>query len=394
MSSTNNLEQASKCPSIDFLDYLEVVAKHWKLIVKITIGTFILSIIVSLQLTKVYSSTTRVLPPQQDSGMISMMIGAMGSGMANIASDLLGKSTTADLYVGILKCETVKDAIIDKFKLKELYNEKYRLDIYKVLDKVVDISTGKKDGIISITVQDKDPKLATEIANAYVEQLSNVIIKLNSTGATQNRKFLEERISKTKSDLSQAEENLKSFQSKNKALDLTEQTKGTIKIAAELIAQLANEEIKLLSLQRALTDSSQEVKNQKLVVFNLKKQQNTLEGNLKGGAIPSIGSIPDLGQEYVRLTREFKIQENLLELFTKQYEMAKLTELNDVPTIQVIQKAIIPDKKIKPKRAVIVMLSTFTAFIFIILYVFAIESLDKLSQKDIDSLKRIKALFK
>jgi len=393
MQSTHPSESSTNGTSINLFEYLEVIAKSWKMIAIVTTVAFIISIIASLLQTKIYSSTTLILPPQQDSGMMNIMMGVMGSGMANIASDLLGGKSTADLYVGILNSDAVKDEVISKFKLKDIYKLEFRLDTYKKLDSAVDVSTGKKDGIISITVQDKDPKLATDIANAYVDILGNLLSRLNMTGATQNKRFLEERIAKTKIDLYLAEDNLKSFQSKNKTLDLTEQAKGTIKSVADLMAQLALEEVKQISLQRSLTDASQEVKNQKIIVTKLKEHINLLEGSKKGGSIPSVGSIPDLGQKNVRLLREFKIQETLLELLTKQYEMAKLTEINDVQTIQVIQKATIPDKKIKPKRAIIVIASTFIAFGVAIIYAFITDTICRLSKEDISRLNKIKALL-
>jgi len=255
----------------------------------------------------------------------------------------------------------------------DVYGKKFRFDTYKMLGNCVRIDVGKKDGIISISVEDKDPKLAADMANAYVEELGKLAASLKVNGATQNRHFLEERLVKSKADLTSAEETLKIFQSKNKSLDISEQAKGTIKGIADIMAQLAVEEVKLSTLLRQFTESSQEVKNQKTIVNNLKGQITNLEGSGHGGAIPGIGSVPAIGQQYIRLMRDLRAQEMIFELLTKQYEIAKFTEANSTSTVQIIQKATIPDKKSKPKRTILVVASTFAGFLFSIFYIFMFE---------------------
>ncbi|MDD2899062.1 MAG: Wzz/FepE/Etk N-terminal domain-containing protein [Desulfuromonadaceae bacterium] len=378
---------------INLLDYLEVLAKNWRMIFKTTVVAAIISVGYSLCLPNIYSATARFLPPQQDSsGLMGMLMGAAG-GMGGVAADLLGKGTPADMYVGILNSEAISDKIIDRFKLMDLYEQDYRVETYKKLDKNVDIVAGKKDGIISISVEDKDPKLAAAIANAYVEELGKLLSKLNITGAGQNRVYLEERLAKAKGDLVKAEEGLKQFQSKNKALDITEQSKGTIKGVADLEGQLAAEEVKLAGIKRVFTSSSQEVKNQLSVITNIKNQIAKFEGNRSSSSIPGIGSVPELGQQYVRLLREFKIQETIVEMLTKQYEMAKLSEAKDTTAIQVIQTAREPDKKAKPKRSLIVLATTFAAGFGAVIYAFMQEAGARMPEEDCAQWNRIKGLL-
>jgi len=367
--------------SIDLLDYLQVIAKHSKMIIMVTGAAFIISIIVSLLLPKIYSSTARIIPPQQDQGMVAALLGQAG-GLANLAGGMLGSGTTGDLYVGMLKSEAVKDVIIDKFKLMNVYDEDYRLDTYETLDKATTIELGKKDGIISITVEDKDPVRAANMANAFADELSRLSVDLNITGAGQNRKFLEQRLVKAKSDLAKAEDKLKAYQSKNKAVNIGEQAKATIEGVAQLRAQLAIQEIQLASLRSYLTDENDEIKTVKSSIANLKSQIASLEGVSKGSSIPSVGSVPALGQEYMRLMRELKIQETIIEFVTNQYEMAKFNEAKDVSGVQVLQKARVPDKKLKPKRALLVLMATFVVFFFSILYAFFREYLFEMPKDD------------
>jgi len=379
--------------TINLLDYLEVIVNNRRMIIRNTFLAALIALVISFFIKNKYSSTTMILPPQQDSGMMGMMLGVMAGGAGGGIADLLGKGTTADLYASILKSNAISDIIIDRFKLMDLYEEEYRIDMYKNLGKDVDISAGKKDGIISISVINQDPRLAANIANAYVEELEKSTIALNIEGAKDNRGYLEKRITKTKSDLLTAEENLKQFQSINKALSVTDQAKASIDSIAQLRAQLAMKEIELSALQRQFTDSSQEIKNIKSAIANIRYQIASMEGN--GGkvssSIPSIGAIPRLGEEYVRLMRELKTQEAIFELLTKQYEIAKLTEAKDVITLQVLQKARVADKKILPKRSLIIITTAVVAGFMSLLYAFMIEALNRMQPGDRERWNKIRS---
>ncbi len=270
--------------------------------------------------------------------------------------------TPADLYASILQSEVIKDKIIDRFDLMKVYNETYRLDLYKKMDKLVNIEAGRKDGIVSITVEDKVPQRAADIANAYVEALGNLNVNLNIYDAGKNRIFLEGRLAKAKSDLVLAENALKAFQTKSKAFQVPGQAETTITGIAQMKARLASQEVQLSVLRTTFTDSSEEVTNALTSIANLKSQISRLENGNTSGAIPSLGSVPALGQENVRLMRELNIQEALVDDLTKQYEKASLFEANNISSIQVIQKARVPDKKTKPRRTKIVIFSTIFAF--------------------------------
>lgn len=375
----------------DFIYYIEVLVRNWRLIAKTTMVAFFLTIIISLCLPNFFNATAKILPPQQDSsGLMGILMGASG-GMGGVAADLLGKGTSADMYVGILNSDDIRDRIIERFNLMEVYDQKYRLSAYKVLDKNVNFSIGKKDGIINISVYDKDPKRAANIANAYVDELGKLTATLNITDAEQNRTFFEGRLVKAREELTKAENAIKVFQSRYKALDINEQVKGTIKGVADLEAQLAVEEVKLAGLQQSLTNSSQEVISQYAIISNIKAQISKLEGNRTGVSLPGVGSVPELGQQYLRLMREFKIQEAIVELLTKQNEMAKLSAARDSTSFQIIQVAKVPDRKAKPKRALLVLMGTFVAFFFSITYAFLLEYIGALPDEEKKRLLALKS---
>jgi tyrosine-protein kinase Etk/Wzc len=381
MTTSDSLPQQEH-PSSGFVVFRQIITRHARMILAITALSFVTAVVVALLLPSVYCARAMLLPAQEEKGMMNAMLSQMG-GLVALAGGALGGGSTSDIYVGMLKSETVKDPIIDRFKLMQVYGKKYRTDTYSALDKRVSILAGKKDGIISISVDDRDPKRAADMANAFVEELQKLTVTLNMSGAGKNRSFLEERLIRAKADLVKAEEELKAFQGKNKTINVSEQTKATIEGVARLKAELAAQEVQLSSQRRTLTDSTREVKDLKITIVNLKSQISSLEG--AGGAksaIPSVGSIPILGQDYARLIREFKIQENLVELLTKQYEMARFSEAKDVAPIQVLQKARVPDKRIRPRTGFIVIISTVLALIFSVILCFVFEAYPQMSEID------------
>jgi uncharacterized protein involved in exopolysaccharide biosynthesis len=388
---TSNLEPASALkPSL--IDYLQVIVGRSRMVFSVTLAAAVISIVICLILPNIYSAKTLILPSQDDRGMMTSLMGQLGglASMAGGAGISIGGPTTTDRYVSMLKSEAVNDPIIDRFRLLEVYKDKYRTDAYKDLENNVAITAGKKDGIISIIVDDKDPKRAAEMANAYVEELGKLSIRLNVNGAGQNRAFLEERLTIARADLAKAEEAVKEFQEKNKAVHVTSQAEATIRELAEMKARLAVQEVQLANFRRRFTESSQEVKNLATSVNNQRAQIAKLEGGGGNSAIPSVGSVPSIAQEYLRLMREFKIQESLVELLTKQYELAKLSESKDISPFQVLLKAKVPEKKSKPHRAKMVLLATFTVFIMSVMSTFILEYFAKMTDEDRASWRRLR----
>ena len=289
-------------PDVSLIDYLQVIVKRRRMILMITLAAAVISLVYSLFLPNIYTAKTLILPAQEDKGMMNAMMGQLGglAVLAGGAGGSIGGPTTADLYVSMMKSEAVKDPIIDRFKLMEVYKNKYRMDAYQKLDKNVVISAGKKDGIITVAVDDKDPKRAADMANAYVEELGKLAIRMNVAGAGQNRNFLQERLASARGDLAKTEENLKAFQSKYKAVQVTDQAQATIKGIAEMRAQLASKEVELATLRLRYTESSEEVKKLVTMVSTLRAQIAKLEGADGNSSIPSVGSVPAISQDQLR----------------------------------------------------------------------------------------------
>ena len=380
--SENNTASSNQPPSL--LDYLLVIAKHKKMIILTTFGAAVITALITLMMPNIYTARAMIIPSDEDKGGISAALMAQLGGLAGLSGGAIGAKTTGDLYVTMLKSETVKDPIIDRFKMMEVYDVKYRADAYKYLNLNSNISLGKKDGVITIAIKDKDPKRAAELTNAYLEEPGKLASGLNMTGAGNNRLFLEKRIAEAQADLSRAEDALKVFQTKNKAISVTDQAQATIAGVAQLRAQLAVKEVELATLQRQFTDTSQEVKTTKATVSSLRAQIAGLEGKGSGGSssIPNVGSMPQLGQDYLRLMRDFKIQEAVLEMLTKQYEVAKVSEAKDVAPFQLLQKAKVPEKRSSPKRKQMVLYAAGTGLLLSIMYAFGQESFAQMLKED------------
>src|SRR4030042_539833 len=239
---------------INLLDYLIIMVKRKKLIIAITICAAIITAIICFIIPPTYEAETAIVPPQQQSASIAgQLLSQMGGagGLTGVVGGALGVQTPSDLYVGMLKSTTVADRIIDRFDLMKLYDTDYREDARKeLLEDVLDASADKDSGIITITIEDKEPKRAADMANAFVEELKHLTKGLAVTEAAQRRLFFEEQLKDTKITLTKAEEAMKSFQEKTGVMVVDEQAKAVIEGFAALSAQIAAKEVELKVMKK------------------------------------------------------------------------------------------------------------------------------------------------
>jgi uncharacterized protein involved in exopolysaccharide biosynthesis len=373
---------------INLLEIVHIIVKRKAFIAKVSGAAFVLSLILSLCLPKIYTATAKVLPPQKEgSSGLSALIGQMGGSAA-----LGGLGGGNDLYVGILKSRSVADAIIHRFDLTTVFKTKRPEDTRKLLEGMVKFTSSAKEGTITIEASDKNPERAARLANAFVDELGKASVRLNITKAGNEKTFLEKRLNLAKEDLRKAEEEMRTFSQQHKVVQVDSQTKAAIEGVARLKGELATQEIKLASLRSYQTDESADVKLLQSAIKKLRSELASYGGTgNEGEGIPSVGLIPQLGTEYLRKMRELKSQETIYEQLTKQYEVAKLSEAKDVASIQILDEAVVPTKKSKPKRSMIVLLATSVAFIFSLCAVFVSEYLEKLPDEDRRLLEQIKA---
>lgn len=385
MESQQNNQQ-----EMNLLELLHILVKRKILIVAVTSVAAFVSLAYSLSLPNIYSATAKILPPQKEGGGgLSALLGQAGAGLAGLATGNL--SGGADLYVGILKSRSVGDAVIKRLNLAQIYKKKSVAETRGALAAAVKFEAGK-DGIISITSEDKDPKLTAQLANAFVEEMERTTIRLNLSKAGSERVFLEKRLELVTKDLKAAEETLKQYSQSNKIVQVEEQAKASIEGIARLRADLAAREVQLSVLRSKQTEESPEVKAMVSGINRVKSEIARLSGSNGGSqGIPSFGDVPGVGLEYARRMRELKTQEAIFEQLTKQYEMAKLSEAKDSSSFQVLDEAVVPIYKSRPARAMIIITMTAAAFAVAVVIAFVLEFLERMSEENrtiFNSIKR------
>ncbi len=381
----NPAPQQNDGDEINLLEYLLIIVKHKKTIFMTCLAAFIVSCIITLLMPSIYTSTARILPPQDGKAGLSSMLSGV-SDLASLAGISVGGGS-GELYAGMLKSRSIADVIIDKFNLMQVYDQEYRVKAYEALSESVNISVGKDDGIISVVVEDEDPKRAAAMANTYIDELKKLNVRLNLNSSGRERQFLEERLELVNKNLSKAEDSLKEFQEKNKAIRIDDQASAIIEAIAELKGTLASKEVELGVLLSSQTEKNPQVIALREGISQIKDQIYRLEQSPKGSNTSndiflSTAQVPELGVQYARLLREFKVQETLYELLTKQYEIAKINETRNTSTIQVLDNGVVADKKSKPKRIYIVILSTFLFGFFSVVYSFIYEYGQHMSVED------------
>jgi uncharacterized protein involved in exopolysaccharide biosynthesis len=390
--SDSVVTEADDQDNINLLNVLRVIVRRKMLIIKICTAAVILSVCFSLSLPNIYTATSTFYPPPRETGTsaLASLIAQTGAGGISAGGGLGGGST--DLYIAIIKSRTVADAVVKRLNLQKTETKILTMEAARKKALGGMKFTAGKDGIVTVAANNKDPQRAALLANTFVKEMIQRSIQLYVTKAGTERNFLEKRMDVVKVELKNAEEALRSFQEKNKTIKVDAQASVAIEGIARIRAEIASKEIQLAMLRDSMTDESSEVKALRIALSRLNSQLNALSGS--GGVdnvIPATGNVPGLGVEYVRRLRDLKVQEAIFEQLTKQFETAKINEAKESSPVQVIDEAVAPLKKSKPKRSLIVILATFSAFILSLGIIFIQEYIANLSPEDaeiIDDIKR------
>ena len=369
--------------------------KQRKMLSKFAAWGAAVSVLIALLIPSRYAATTRLMPPDPAQGqglaMMASLVGKIGSNLGSLGGDLLGMKTSADLFAGVLVSRTVQDDLINKFDLRKVYGARRWTDARKELTRETDISIDRKSGIMTIQVTDHDPKRASAIAQEYVAQLNYVVTRLNTSSANRERVFLEERLSEVKKELEAAEKEFSQFASKNGAIDIKEQGKAMVEGAAILEGQLIAARTELQGLRQVYMDNNVRVRSAQARVDELERQIRKLSGpvgpegsnsSADDGLYPSIRKLPLLGVTYADLLRRAKVEETVFETLTQQYELAKVEEAKEVPSVKVLDPAEIPEKKVFPPRTLLVLTGTAFALVLGILLIFAKDGWKKIDSDD------------
>ena len=365
---------------ISLLDLLIVLAERKRMIFLITAGFALLAVVVVLILPKRYTATVTLLPPQQNSSMGSMLASQLGSmgGMAALAGSSLGIKNPNDMYVAMLKSRTVEDGVVQRFGLMQEYHKRYLSEARKEFENYATVDGSGKDGLIHISIEDRDPRRAAELANGYVDQFRDLSEHLAITEAGQRRLFFQEQLEQAKDNLANAEEALKETEQKTGLIQVGSQARALIEAAAALRAQITAKEVQIQAMQTYATGQNAQLVQAQQELDSLRAQLAKLGGSEDsgGGLIVPKGQVPAASLKYVRKLRDVQYYETIFDILAKQFELAKLDEAKEGALIQVVDPAIPPDKKSSPKRALIVIAATFVGFligIFLALWKAALE---------------------
>lgn len=332
-------------PGVNLIDLAVPIARRWKLIVvgSLLCGTLALGITYVIEPT--FTAKTTLLPPQQaQSSAAAAALASLGP-LAGIAANGTLR-TSADQYVSMLQSVGVSDRIVESFKLMDVYRGKFKVDARKALLDHVKMSVGKKDGLLTIEVEDTDPKRAADIANAYVEELRRMIGLFAVTEAQQRRVFFEEQMKSARDRLATAQKALQASGFNQGALKT--EPRATADNYARLRAEITSGEVRLQSLRASLLDGAPEIQAQQATLNALRAELSRVERSDGSGG----------GPDFIGRYREFKYQETLFDLFARQFELARVDESREGALIQVIDRATPPERRTRPKRAVTAMLST------------------------------------
>lgn len=344
-----------------------------RFLARLTLLGLAFSTIVAFLIPKRYQSTTRLMPPDQSNSGMAMLSAALGgrtssssgsatgSSIGAIAGDLLGMKTSADLFIGILQSRTVEDDLVDKFNLRKVYRDRYEKDAREDLEGKTDITSDRKSGIIRLQVTDHDPKRAAAMAGEYVHELDRLVAQVNTTSAHRERVFLEGRLTEVEKDLESSEKTFSEFASKNTALDIPTQGKAMIEAAAALKGQLIVAQTELQGMRQIYSDNNVRVRGLQARVSELQHQVEQLGGKFDSPAgskapedatsFPSIRKLPLLGVSYADLYRNMKVQEAVFETLTQEYELAKVQEAKETPSVKLIDPPDVPEKHSFPHRS-------------------------------------------
>lgn len=343
-------------PELGVLDLLDILQERAKVLVAAPLVAGALALGASYLIPPTFTAKTTFLPPQQQQSAAAAALSQLGA-LAGLAG-AGGIKSPADQYIALMQSETVSDRIIDKFDLLKVYKSEYRFEARKALETRVRIGLGKKDGLVTVEVDDLSSERAAQMANQYVVELRRMTNELALTEAQQRRAFFEEQLRTTRDRLSVAQTTLQASGFNPGALKA--EPKSAAETYAKLSAEVTAAEVRLQTMRRSLADSAPEIQQQQAMLVALRAQVARAEASSRGTG----GDASD----YIGKYREYKYQETLFDLFSRQYELAKLDESREGALIQVVDVAQIPEWKSKPKRAFIAVVTTIGTLALLLSY--------------------------
>jgi capsule polysaccharide export protein KpsE/RkpR len=369
----NHSERMKLVPASDHPAWVPSTSLLWdrrRTLAKALVWSLLLSTFIVFLIPKQYESATRIMPPEQQgmgAAMLAALAGkAMPGALGALAGGMLGIKDTGALFVDLLHSGSIEGALVERFDLQKVYRKRYRQDALKKLAHRTEVVQDHKSGVITIVVTDTDRQRAQDMAQAYLDQLDSLLIRVNTSAARREREFIEQRLVTVQSDLEKAQVSLSDFASKNTTLDIKEQTKAMVEAGAKLQAQLIVAQAESDSLAQFYGPANVRIRAANARVGELQHQLRKLGGSATNPAeetdsdalYPSLRQLPVLAVRWADLYRQVKVKETVYDLLTEQYELARIEEVKSVPSVRVIDAPSWPEKKSFPPR--IIMILAFT----------------------------------
>ena len=377
------VDHSSTEEGIDLIQVGLLLWQNRKTILRFAVTVAVLTaLIVFFVLKPTYTAQAVFLPPQSAPGSaMTQLAGQLGSFGALGA--LGGLKNPADVYIGILGSRTIADSLIKRFDLQRVYKTKRLSDTEKVLKGSSKFVAGK-DSLITISVEDKDPNLAASLANGYLEALYEQNGSLALTESAQRRVFFEQQLAHEKNALADAEVELKRTQEQTGLIAPIGQAQVEIEAIQRLQAEITSRQVEFRVLQQSSTEQNPAMIRERAEIEELQEHLRKLENDstkrTPGNVQAPTSKVPELALEYIRKQREVKYHETLFELLARQYETARLDESREAPLLQVVDKAIVPDKKSGPHRTLLVMASLFAGLAAGAFWVVLVDALKNLKR--------------
>lgn len=380
---------------VHLLDLAIIFTTRWRFILTFTACVTILTAAVVFLMPSKYTATTIVLPPRQG-GSASSLLSQLGSGaLESAAGASLGIKNPGEMYIALLRVPGVEDAVISRLGLMARYKARKLSDARMAFESHTKVSLGSKDGLITLTATDRDPKMAADIANIYVDEFHKFSAGLAITEASQRRSLFQQQLLEANENLVKSEEALKSVQQTSGVVQIDSQTRALIESAATLRAQVVAKEVQLQGMRVYATDENPEVQEAKQQLAALQGQLAALGGSTVGSKdslILARGKLPEAGMEYLRRLRDVRYYEAITTLMAKQFEAAKLDEARQGTSLQLIDIARVPDRRSSPKRAIVITVALFLGLFFACAWCLLTASFARIKSNP-ESQKRLNAFL-
>jgi capsule polysaccharide export protein KpsE/RkpR len=373
------------------VDYVLVVWRRRWMVLGLVGLALLATLLVSMISPRVYESTASVIAPKEGGGQI---LGVLGGGglLQQLASTLPSMTPNRDLLLSVLKSRTMLQSVVDRFQLQDRYRSRHLEDAVNRLRNATAL-TVSREGAIFVKVEDNNPAAAAEIANFYILQLDRLVTRYGIGEAGRQRRFLTEQLAQAKVGLDAAEEALRGFQERNRAIVLQDQTKGAIEAAARLKGEIVAAEVQLQVMRSFATDANPDILSLKRRIDEMNRQLGQMQygdgksrradagsADRRDFSVPFV-RVPELGLELVRLTRDVRVQETVLTLLTQQLEQARINEARDLPVVQVLDQAVPAERASKPRTGLNLVVAGVTSLLTGIILAFGVEYLKNSSRR-------------